>query len=436
MYFPSRGVIGFDALSWADTCTILVQKWGAEMKWVPLKNSDKKGGVRYREHENRKHGAVPDRYYALSYWWEGKAKMEGVGWASEGIKPSDCFEQLEVLKRNQKLRQGPCTLAEMREAEKREKRATEDALLVEEKRRVTLEKYFDTEYFPVAKSRKKRSAWIKEEQHFKLWIGPLLGRERVEDIDLPHWDDLVKTLDAGGLSERSKEYVTGTLRRIMRFAYDRRVVANPPPSGKRIGCTGPGNSNRRTRVITPVEESAILATLAESDPHAERFVRFAFLTGARASEIFGLRWANVDFERSLIQFTDTKNSDTRELPMTSSLKELLQGLLLGKPDAFVFTKPSGKPYEQGPRAYYDTVKRLGFNEGRGTYDKIDFHSIRHSVATRLARRLTVRELMDVMGWKVMAMAARYIKSDDATVRAALEGLGEKGGKIIPLRATV
>lgn len=402
------------------------------MKWVPLKNSNGKGGVRYREHETRKHGAVPDRYYALSYWWEGKANMEGVGWASEGIKPSDCFDQLEDLKRNQKLRQGPCTLKELDEAKGRERRATEEALLVEEKRRVTLEKYFETEYFPVARTQKKRSAWIKEEQHFKLWIGPLLGRERVEDIDLPHWDDLVKTLDVGGLSQRSKEYVTGTLRRIMRFAYDRRVVANPPPSGKRIGCTGAGNSNRRTRVITPVEESAILAVLGESDPHAERFVRFAFLSGARASEIFGLRWANVDFVRSLIQFVDTKNKDCRELPMTMPLEKLLQSIPAGKSDAFVFTKPSGQPYEQGPRSYYDTVKRLGFNEGRGTYDKIDFHSIRHSVATRLARRLTIRELMDVMGWKVMAMAARYIKSDDATVRSALELLGQRDvGKVIP-----
>lgn len=405
------------------------------MKWVPLKNSDKKGGVRYREHPTRKHGAVPDRYYALSYWWEGKATMEGVGWASEGIKPSDCFDMLELIKRNQKLRQGPCTLTEQREAERREKRATEDALLVEEKRRITLERYFEKEYAPVAKTQKKFTTWVKEEQHFRSWIGPLLGKERLEDIDLSHWDDLVKTLAAAGLSTRTKEYVTGSLRRIMRFAYDRRVVANPPPSGKRIGCAGPGNSNRRTRVISAAEEETILTALAETDPHAERFVRFAFLTGARASEIFNLKWANIDFVRGVVLFADTKNKDHRELPLTTALGELFQSIPAGNPDASVFTKPNGRPYEQGPSAYYDAVKRLGFNSGRAEHDKITFHSIRHTVATRLARRLTIRELMDVMGWKVMAMAARYIKSDDATVRSALEGLGEKGGKVIPLRTS-
>ncbi|MBU1230323.1 MAG: site-specific integrase [Proteobacteria bacterium] len=377
---------------------------------------------------------MPDRYYALSYWWAGKANMEGVGWASEGVKPSDCFDLLEVLKGNQRLRQGPCTLAEFRQEGDRKKRASEEALLVEEKRRVTLERYFEIEYAPVARTQKKTSTWVKEEQHFKSWIGPLLGRERLEDIDLPHWDDLVKALAAAGLSTRTKEYVTGSLRRVMRFAYDRRVISNPPPSGKRIGCVGPGNSNRRTRVISPAVEAEILAALAETDLHAEKFVRFGFLTGARASEIFNLRWANVDFVRCVVTFTDTKNKETRELPMTGSLEELLQSIPQGNPDSYVFTKPSGQPYEQGPKAYYDTVKRLGLNDGRIEHDKITFHSIRHTVATRLARRLTIRELMDVMGWKVMAMAARYIKSDDKTVRSAMESLGQKeGGKVVPFK---
>ncbi len=405
------------------------------MRWVPLKDADGKGGVRYREHETRKHGRQPDRYYALSYWWEGKAKMEGVGWASEGVKPTDCFALLDTLKRNQKLRQGPCTLDEMREGQRREKRATQEALLAEEKRRITLERYFEDEYAPVARTQKKGSTWEKEVQHFKTWIGPLLGRQRLEDIDLPHWDDLVKSLAAGGLSARTKEYITGTLRRIMRFAYDRRVISNPPPSGKRIGCAGPGNSNRRTRVVTRAEEDAIQAALAESDPHAARFVRFAFLTGARASEIFGLRWAQVDFVRGLIQFSNTKNKDHRELPMTSALEELLQSIPAGKPDEHVFRRASGKPYDQAPLSYATAVGSLGLNEGRTGHDKLTFHSIRHTVATRLARRLTIRELMDTMGWRVMAMAARYIKSDASTVRSALENLGcEKPGKVVPLRA--
>lgn len=403
------------------------------MKWIALKDADGKGGVRYREHETRKHGRQPDRYYALSYWWEGKSSMEGVGWASEGVKPTDCFDLLKTLKRNQKLRQGPCTLKEMRVEQDRKKRAEEDAIRAEEKRRVTLTQYFEQDYAPVAQTQKKATSWAKEVQHFKSWIGPLLGKECVADIDLPHWDDLVKSLSAAGLSVRTKEYVTGTLRRILKFAYERRVVSNPPPTGKRIGCTGPGNSNRRTRVITSAEEVAILDMLKDTDPWAERFVRFGFLTGARSSEISALKWGQVDFVRGVVQFVDTKNKDSRELPLSSAVLALLQSLPMGKPDEHVFGMSKGAPYTQAPSAYFTAVEKLGLNEGRTAHDRITFHSIRHTVATNLARVLSIRELMDVMGWRVMAMAARYIKSNDASMRSALEGLGQprgEGAKVI------
>jgi len=404
--------------------------------WQRVKRSKKEGGgvypgLRYREHAERKHGIEPDRYYTLTIKVDGKTVTEAFGWASEGWTPTKCAGVLKRLKENARTGEGPRTLREMREDQGRKKRAEQDALLAEERRRVTLEKYFEDEYAPAAKAKKKAATWAKEDQHFRTWIGPLLGRERVEDIDLPHWDDLVKRLDTAELSARTKEYVTGTLRRILRFAYDRRVTKMPPPSGKRIGVTGPGGSNRRTRVVTPVEERAIIDLLADSDRHAERFVRFGFLTGARSSEIFGLRWGNVDFVAGVVRFVDTKNKESRELPMSTAVRELLEGMAVGKPDDQVFAKANGRPYSQAPLAYYGAVKRLGLNEGRGAHDKIDFHSVRHTVATRLARRLTIRELMDVMGWRVMAMAARYIKSDDATVRSALDSLGgDKAGKVV------
>ena len=72
-------------------------------------------GVRYRKHATRKHGVQNDRYYVLTYKLDGKTKSEAVGWATDKVKPSECFELLCQLKRNQKTGKGPRTLAEMRE---------------------------------------------------------------------------------------------------------------------------------------------------------------------------------------------------------------------------------------------------------------------------------------------------------------------------------
>ena len=65
---------------------------------------------------------------------------------------------------------------------------------------------------------------------------------------------------------------------------------------------------------------------------------------------------------------------------------------------------------------------LRFNEGRGRLDRISFHSIRHTVATELANKLDLRSLMDVMGWKVPAMALRYMHGDEEKKIDALEAL--------------
>ncbi len=60
------------------------------------------------------------------------------------------------------------------------------------------------------------------------------------------------------------------------------------------------------------------------------------------------------------------------------------------------------------------IKELALNEGRDKLDRISFHSIRHTVAT----------LMDVMGWKVVAMTARYIHTQEETKLEAANILAE------------
>lgn len=75
-------------------------------------------GVRYREHATRKHGVQPARYYyTIVYKLDGKTREEGIGWASEGVKPAECAELLAKLKKQRKEGSGPRTLAEARETQ-------------------------------------------------------------------------------------------------------------------------------------------------------------------------------------------------------------------------------------------------------------------------------------------------------------------------------
>jgi integrase len=53
-------------------------------------------------------------------------------------------------------------------------------------------------------------------------------------------------------------------------------------------------------------------------PHAVNAVHFAWETGWRRGEIFGLRWQDVDMSAGIIFLTDSKNGEPRQLPFADS----------------------------------------------------------------------------------------------------------------------
>jgi len=393
-------------------------------QWI---QSKKFKGVRWRQHPARKHGIQFDRYYALRYQDDGKRIEEGLGWASDA---EHWTEEKAGLKLSE-LKSKGLRLSDERRIEQQTRAAEEARDKAELEANKTLSEYWKESYFPAAQRSKKANSWCKEETHFRLWIEPLFGKLPLRSIGLKQWDELVKTLSAKGLSPRSKEYICGTLRRILKHAYDRRLVDDSPPSGKRIGVTGPGN-NRRLRVISHEEEAAIMENLSVTDMHAWRITRFCFLTGCRASEAFSLTWQNLDFNQGNIVFAETKNHDPRTIPLTCSLIELFDSMEPGSPGQLVFTKKDRSPYLEAPNAFRTAVDNIGLNDGRSKRDKLVFHSIRHTVATRLAQRLGPRDLMDVMGWRTVQMAMRYIHGNEDAKMKALNMLGAPGtAKVLP-----
>jgi integrase len=207
------------------------------------------------------------------------------------------------------------------------------------------------------------------------------------------------------------------------------------PSAKQVGATAP-KDNRRLRVLTPKESEDILSELEKCNIHAWRITKFAMLTGCRASEAFGLCWRDVNLEEKQVRFVDTKNKDDRYIPLTPAVANLLFSFGPGRPEEIVFTRSGNKPYTETPHSFRTVVEISGLNEGRTPRDRVSFHTIRHTVATQLAKYLDVRSLMDIMGWKVVAMAARYIHSNEDTKRAAMAALEktlspQEKGKVLP-----
>ena len=387
-------------------------------KWIKTESL----GVYYREHPTRTYGVGKDRYYALFYKHEGKTRCEALGWSSEKWTEGKASEIMTKLRENKTYGTGPQTVAQLKERIQEERAAEEKNKAEKAKQLVTLRGYWNELYLAYGKRTKRAATFEKEESHFRNWLEPNLGDKPLAAISITDWDMLMQLFAKANLKPRSKDYISGTLRRIMRHARDRGITVNIP-TGRQIGAVTPSD-NRRMRIINQEEQAAILNGVRQRSEYVYRLTHFAFLTGCRFSEAAKLKWGHVDLksEPGTISFRDTKNKETRTIAMSQALRQLIEADSMRDPKALIFPREDGGQFPEPPSTFETVVTSLGYNEGRDEYDKITFHSIRHTVATRLAQRLDLRSLMDIMGWRVVAMAARYIKSNEKTKLEALECL--------------
>lgn len=150
-------------------------------------------------------------------------------------------------------------------------------------------------------------------------------------------------------------------------------------------------------IATPAQAKALLEVLP---PQLRAAVGFAFMTGLRKSNVFGLTWDRVDLQRGLcwVQPIDTKAGNLIVCPINSAAKALLeqQPRVEGELRVFQVEPPCHHQW----RRY---TKRAGLPAG------FRFHDIRHTFASWAAMDGVDRKtLQDMGGWKTAAMIDNYV----------------------------
>jgi integrase len=89
----------------------------------------------------------------------------------------------------------------------------------------------------------------------------------------------------------------------------------------------PKEPKGRIRFLSEDERNRLLSAAKESDSSfLYPVVVLALSTGARKMEIMNLAWDNVDLHRGVAILHETKNGESRALPITGLARELLKGL--------------------------------------------------------------------------------------------------------------
>ena len=183
----------------------------------------------------------------------------------------------------------------------------------------------------------------------------------------------------------------------------------------------PKVSNSRERRLSETEQKYLIAALANTGAGIRQnnvvldVVMFALETAMRQSEILSLTWADIDLTGREAKLNDTKNGDTRGVPLSSVAIKILTGdsgnvtkMRRGK----VFKTTSSAIKQSYMRAVIRARKAYEADTTESERDdavlvNLTFHDLRHEATSRLAEVFEMHELMKVTGHKDSRMLARY-----------------------------
>jgi len=300
---------------------------------------------------------------------------------------------------------------------------------------------------------KKPSTLATDRGRIERHIKPLLGRKRAKDVTRADVERFLRDVAAGrtaadvrtgprgrAIVEGGKGTATrtvGLLGGIFTFAVNRGLRPDNPVRGvKRF------KDRRGERYLSPAELARLGEALAAAErdgenPTAIAAVRLLVLTGCRKSEILGLRWQYVDFERACLTLPDGKTGHTI-IPLGAAALEVLAALprLDGNPYVLFGEKP-GHHLVGLPRAWARIRTRAGLADVR-------LHDLRHSFASvGAAAGMGLPIVGKLLGHRDPKTTARYAHIADDPARAAANRIsgqieaamrGDKAAQVVPLKS--
>jgi len=398
----------------------------------------KSPGVRYHEHESRKHGVRFDRYYSIRYKLGGKDKEEGLGWSSQGWTEQKAVERLAELKENHRKGEGPQTLQEKREIAEQKRQAEQEAKEQTEKENITFDTFMKETYLPQSKQDKKERTYGNEEMLYRLYISDKIGKLPFPKITAFHIEGIKKKMSDKGLSDRTIQYMLQIVRHIFNVAKKRGIFKGESPTN---AVKWPKLDNMKLRYLSIDEAERLLDALAAKSQSLHDIALLSLHCGLRFGEIAALTWSCVNMEAGTLAILNAKTG-SRTAYLTKRAKAMLEARKQDKKnDELIFPKRSGKAGSmiQASKVFNLTVAELAFNDGiTDRKQKVTFHTLRHTFATHLYENtndlyLTQRSL----GHSTGTMTQRYAKMSENRLRegaAALEKAFQKNN-IVDLQKT-
>lgn len=239
----------------------------------------------------------------------------------------------------------------------------------------------------------RKKGRLREEERAKVWMqNPIALRflSQLRGADFSKYRDGRRAEGRAENTIRLELALIGHLFEIARKEWGMEGLRNPIRN-----ISMPGGSNKRERRVTPEEEEAILRHL--SGPYMAPITLLAIETAMRRGELLALTWADLNLSTAVARLHDTKNGESRAVPLSARAIAILKSL--------------PRPLDAGavvfPLAQDFVTRQFGQACENAGVANLHFHDLRHEAVSRICEKLPMHEAMRVTGHKTPSMLMRY-----------------------------
>jgi integrase len=188
----------------------------------------------------------------------------------------------------------------------------------------------------------------------------------------------------------------------------------PLPRNPMEAVRKPPSAKPRTRRLSSEDaEKLAVGLLKTRNRLLGDVVRFAIATGMRRGEILSLRWSNVDLQACTAHLPETKNSESRTVPLSAAALAILESR--GRPaESDVVFPATGNAV----RLAWERLK------ARAGVEDLRFHDLRHEAISRFFEHgLSMPEVSAISGHKDPRMLMRYTHLRAEDIAGKLRDMG-------------
>ncbi len=224
-------------------------------------------------------------------------------------------------------------------------------------------------------------------RHWSAWLGDMPLSSVTKEVIQAEIDRMVKGRAFGGrgLAPQSARLQVKTLSGAFRILRGLGLRLESPFEDLRL----PAVEQRGRRMLTVAELRSLVAA---TPPEERAAVTFLVETGARPSELRGLRWGEVATDLQSVQLYRTKTYKPRTLPLSAAAADVLRHRRAALPEA-----PASEDlvFPMGYARLLGAVKAAARAAGLGALTPYD---LRHAFAADLVSRGThIEDVAAVMG---------------------------------------